>query len=114
VIRITDKKAIKVGPLIENHIYHLAILEFGEQAQIEMMIEECAELIQAIQKFKRKGKLWSIADVEKVRDELADVQIMLNQMVYVFGHFDSEKQVKLKRLFKRILKSIYADVGDEK
>ncbi len=49
---------------------------YGFEAQREILVEECAELIQAISKLKRKGERTS----ENFLEELADVSIMIEQM----------------------------------
>jgi NTP pyrophosphatase (non-canonical NTP hydrolase) len=69
-------------------ILEKAIEVYGRDAQIEMIIEECSELIFAIQKFKRctdhdsdlRAKL-----LFNVRDEIADVSVMIKQAMLIFG-----------------------------
>lgn len=75
------------------NIYEEAVSKFGAESQIEKMIEECAELIFALQKRKRGGK-------SNVPEELADVEIMCEQMRIVFGpmKIDSIKKMKISRL----------------
>ena len=56
---------------------------YGFDAQKEIMIEECAELIQAIQKMKRAGEDCPKNDDKQTMNfisELADVFIMVTQM----------------------------------
>lgn len=78
-----------------------AISKFGEEKQIDMAIEECSELINALEKFRR-GR------VERfdVITEIADVQIMCEQMAIIFGEGGVfiEKQRKLERLKERLNK----------
>lgn len=86
----------------QDAILQNAIELFGEQSQIEMMIEECSELIQALQKLKRKGEADTI---DHVQEELADVAIMIQQMHHVFnenGEITSWVNRKIARLKKRI------------
>lgn len=64
-----------------NPLYVKAIQVWGQQAQIDMCIEECAELIKALQKLKRKN---FIVDYNDVCEEIADVKIMIEQMSVVF------------------------------
>lgn len=76
-----------------------AVDTFGRESQIEMAIEECAELIDALCKLRR-GRV----SPEAVITEIADVQIMIDQLTYIFG-FDevvAERTRKLLRLQKRI------------
>ena len=77
----------------ESEIYRRAIEKFGTMKQLEMMIEEASELIQAIQKYKRYGMS------ENLKEELADVSIMVDQLAFAFN-VDKIKGKKLVRLLK--------------
>jgi len=63
-----------------QEIYAKTIKKWGEEAQHDQMIEECAELIATLQHFAR-GKV----DKDAVVDELADVFLMVGQLTYMFG-----------------------------
>lgn len=83
-------------------IYDSAIKMWGIDAQQQMMIEESSELIKAICKFKRNG---SRTNMLAVIEEMADVEIMLEQMKIIFDTehlFDSIKQDKIDRLELRL------------
>lgn len=57
---------------------------YGNDAQEDMAIEECSELIKAILKFRRSDE--KTAEMrDAVIDEIADVQIMLTQLEIVFN-----------------------------
>jgi len=58
----------------------LALERFGFEAQRQLMVEECAELIVALKHEDRRK-----ADEDAVREEIADVLIMALQMVLVYG-----------------------------
>jgi len=80
-------------------IYERAIETWGGEAQMDMIIEECSELIVALQRLKRgRGR------VELVQDEVADVLIMAEQAKVLFGADDIERIVarKLARLETRV------------
>lgn len=83
-------------------VFGQAIDKWGRQAQIDMMIEECAELILALHKLtKRKCHPHSVPEkLSNVCEELADVQIMINQMKALFGNeeIDTWYNVKMERL----------------
>lgn len=83
-------------------IYEKAVKKWGEDLQIVMMMEECAELIQACSKYLRKK---DIGNIMKLKEEIADVSIMLKQFEYIFGDFQNEKVEKLKRLKDMLEKS---------
>lgn len=62
---------------------------YGATAQTDIMIEEMSELTKALLKFRRK--LLSDGDIkhelENVMEELADVQIILWQIVYIYSTY---------------------------
>lgn len=76
-----------------------ALETFGLDKQIDMCIEECAELQNALMKWRR-GR----ATLHDVQTEIADVQIMCDQMSIAFGEKQTlvEKCQKLERLAHRI------------
>lgn len=76
-----------------------AIEAFGTAAQIDMAIEECSELINALCKWRRRR-----VDDSAVVTEIADVKIMMIQMAMMFGweEVEAEEQRKLERLGRRI------------
>lgn len=80
-------------------IYKRAIKNWGEQAQIDMVNEECGELITAIAQFRR-GR----TSHHDVMTELADVSIMVEQLATIMNYedFEKEKERKLGRLVERL------------
>lgn len=83
-------------------IYNKASEVWGKALQIDLCVEELAELIQALCKLKR-GK-----SGEKVIEELADVYIMLEQIRFLLNSDQEIEQMiayKLSRLKKRVEKS---------
>jgi NTP pyrophosphatase (non-canonical NTP hydrolase) len=63
-----------------TQIYQKTIDTWGEEAQYDQMIEECAELIAALKHFKR-GKI----EDQDVINELADVTLMVGQLTWMMG-----------------------------
>jgi len=61
-------------------LYRAALAKWGEDAQLDQAVEECAELIATLKHFRR-GKV----DQQAVIDELADVYLMVGQLTYMFG-----------------------------
>lgn len=94
-IEITDPQ-----PLFE------AVARFGIEAQTTMAIEEMSELIKEICKLKRFGESFvDLFGMNKISEEMADVYIMLYQMLVIFGNTpEVQKQVdyKTERLRKRL------------
>ena len=88
-----------------SDLYSLAIKKFGWQSQVEMIEEECLELALALQKLKRVGgRAISAKRYGDVIDEIADVEIMIEQAHQLFDpdEIEARKQFKLKRLEKRL------------
>lgn len=71
----------------------------GSMFQLDMMIEEAAELTQAIQHFKRGRE-------HNIQDEIADVLIMAKilRLMYDPVAIDEIVQARLKRLVEERLK----------
>lgn len=84
-------------------IYQQALDHFGETAQIQKAIEEMAELIVELSHF-----LCFRGDLDKVVEEVADAQIMLEQMKILFGTEAIKKAqvAKIKRLAARVYTQI--------
>ena len=84
--------------MTENEILKAAIMMFGEHHQECLAVEECAELIQAIN-HKHRGRKHNIAE------EIADVEIMLEQLKIINNCHDEVIKIhkhKLERLFNRV------------
>ena len=63
-----------------SNIYRATLEKWGEKAQYEQMVEECAELIAALKHFER-GKV----ERSDIIAELADVTLMVGQLTWMFG-----------------------------
>ena len=72
-----------------------ALSKFGETNQHIKMIEECSELIKAISD-KLQGNEHNISE------EIADVQIVLNQLKVAYPEWITWEQIKLKRLEEKM------------
>lgn len=81
-----------------------AIHRYGETAQIDMAVEEMAELAKALCKVKRATPgAATTAAIANVIEEIADVQIMLDQLRLIFARSTDEvEEDKLRRLLARI------------
>lgn len=76
---------------------------YGFENQREILVEECAELIQAVSKLKRKNERVSYNFLE----ELADVSIMIEQMLSALTKdelmtFEQYRHDKIKRQIRWI------------
>lgn len=89
---------------------------YGFDAQSNQLIEECAELIQAINKYKRQylrgqpvRELGDKTPIDMIVEEIADVEVMLCQIKQLFGI--TERQIgevaerKIERTMMRMEES---------
>lgn len=76
-----------------------AILTYGKQMQEDMAIEEMSELIKALIKNRRLSDKKAL---DNVLEEMADVQIMLDQLKMIFGSTEKIEWYKLNRLKMRL------------
>jgi len=74
-----------------EEIYRSALEKWGREGQFDQAVEECAELITAIKHYRR-GKI----DEDHLMDELADVVLMVGQLVYMLGREGVETVVERK------------------
>ena len=82
-----------------------AIEVYGTKNQMMQCIEEMAELTQAINKYFRAESLKDkISAYDKIAEETADVQIMIEQMRIMFDAdvIDDYIKAKKKRLEERL------------
>lgn len=86
---------------------------YGWEAQSNQLMEECAELIQAVNKYRRAmGQGQHLAEyksadvVYNLREEIADVEVMLEQIKYLLRIGDEVlqeiKDFKIDRTYHRI------------
>ena len=95
--------AIKEVLMLDNKktltIYRAAVKRWGTASQVLMCVEECAELQKLLLHEMRFAKT---IRPEDILEELADVQIMVEQMRVVFGftthEFMNKRAEKLRRL----------------
>lgn len=77
-------------------IYTTAFKKFGKEHQLVLCMEEMAELTKELSKNIRGSK-----NVTNISEEMADVEIMLEQLRVIFGNcseVDTIKEEKLIRL----------------
>ena len=85
---------------MNNDLYQLAMDRWGSKAQLTVAIEELSELMKEICKVKR-----GMGDLNNLAEEVADVEIMCEQLRYIFdidSVVDAWKQSKLTRLANRL------------
>lgn len=81
---------------------------YGAEAQVDMAVEEMSELTKALLKYRRKEAQGS-KDLEEAREnileEVADVIIMLTQLIMIYGGRDLVQETienKVDRQIKRL------------
>lgn len=77
-------------------------LHYGFDSQSRQTIEEMAELTVALSKMHRE---YSKDNLDNIIEELADVQIMIEQMMYLTSSKNDVKQImeqKIKRQLARM------------
>ena len=90
---------------MERKIFCAALSRYGAQAQITMVFEEMAELQDVLCKFLR-GRVDG-ETLDNIAEEIADVGIMLDQMMVEFQVEDAvaeQRAFKVQRLRERIEK----------
>lgn len=91
---------------MERRTFCAALSRYGAQAQITMVFEEMAELQDVLCKFLR-GRVDGDT-LANIAEEMADVEIMLDQMKILFQRDSAvreQRQYKVKRLRERIDKN---------
>lgn len=81
-----------------TEIYLKNIEKNGEDYQLGMAMEECAELIQAINKWKRNGKM--ITKMDNLLEEIADVEIMLDQLKLITNQAHLIEEIKQQKILR--------------
>ena len=71
-----------------------------EAAQVGQAVEECAELIVALQKYVNRTTIHDT--VEAILDEIADVEMMLAQMRLAVGISDEMLQKRICQKFAKL------------
>lgn len=112
-----DDHAIRMGAGREywrNAVLVDAVQTWGAEAQQQMMVEEMSELTKALCKlYRARTEADAEKAVEDIREEMADVQIMLDQMKILFGGIEDQEGKKLDRLARR-LEAAHTKEGAEK
>lgn len=86
----------------EFEIYHQAVEHFGRLNQVIKAMEECGELVQALARWAEGEPV-----IGNIAEEIADVEIMLEQVKVILGeqygeYLELKKAEKLGRLAKLI------------
>ena len=80
--------------MLDDEVFEQALIQWGEKAQVGMMIEEMGEALTAINHYAR-GRI----TYEELIEEFVDVHIMTRQMKFMNQElFDKIYKYKVKRI----------------
>jgi len=91
----------------EVEIMQTALDQWGSNAQVGQAVEECAELIVALQKYVNRTPQAGM--VEDILDEIADVEMMLAQMRLVLDIDDATLRKRIEYKFERLKQYLLMD-----
>lgn len=100
-----DDRAVRMSfqECWRQEILEDAVRTWGVRAQEDMLLEKMSELTKAVLKLRREKREQMVPyAISAIRDEMADVQIMLDQMKIMYGEVDNFERDKLKRLLERL------------
>lgn len=83
-------------PEEELELFKRATKNWGSLNQLDMVIEEAAELIQAINKAKRKD--FNVDSVNDLCQEIADVEIMIDQLKIILNENDLINRFRIEKV----------------
>lgn len=87
----------------ERSSIHRIALENGTATAMDIAQEECSELIQAISKWRRlKDGDYEEKALDHVEEEIADVQIMLGQLIYLRNAQDRVNLWRQKKIDRQL------------
>ena len=90
----------------DERIMRQAIETYGVQAQCDVAVEEMAELTKAIMKLRRVADEYEKTQsaLENLLEEIADVDIMIDQLKIMWGpkQVEEYRRKKLERLERRL------------
>lgn len=97
---ILTEEIIKTDPDSVKYIYSHAALSWGVRNQEDMAIEESAELVKAICKLRRSNNLTAKKHLLELADEIADVQIMLEQLKQMHDISDLVDNIRIQKIIR--------------
>lgn len=92
----------------EAELDKIAIITWGIESQLNMVVEECSELILAIQKSRRKSNKGD----HSIPEEIADVQNCINQIKKLYPECEQIRQRKLNKMAHILKSDISRDIRD--
>ena len=100
-------------------VFEACLLRYGKDSQVDVCIEEMAELAKALLKHRRGRGTIGLEGMKAFRDsiidELADVEIMCRQMELLFkaeAEVEGRIAYKVRRQKDRLWQAGYADIDE--
>ena len=87
---------------VQIAVMQTALNKWGLAAQAGQTVEECAELIVALQ--KQFNRTPTSETIENIVDEMADVEMMLAQMRLAFGVDEKDFHERINAKFEKLNK----------
>ena len=91
--RNTDPETIRIKEIADH---------FGLDTQLDQLTEEMGELLQAISKYRRHNgegqPLRSAYNPDNLAEELADVSLVLEQVIYLLGVSNDVRAIRSKKI----------------
>lgn len=84
---------------VNDDVYKTILSHYGSESQKMKAVEELTELAELLIKDLNGKEVYQ----KRVQEEIADVHIMLNQMLLAYGIRDSEIKDEINRKIKRTL-----------
>lgn len=84
---------------VRRDTYSEAVRTYGKQSQLIMAMEEMAELTKELSKNIRSAK-----NTSAISEEMADVEIMLEQLKIIFGNRSEVDRVRCEKLDRLIVR----------
>lgn len=84
---------------VRRDTYSVAVRTYGKQSQLIMAMEEMAELTKELSKNIRGAK-----NTSAISEEMADVEIMLEQLKIIFGNRSEVDRVRCEKLDRLIVR----------
>ena len=88
----------------KEEVFKEAIKQWGMDAQCSVAIEEMAELIKELSKLKRADYQLTEKTLIPLTEEIADVRLMLDQLVYMF-------RIDISEIYERKLNNVAGRLG---
>lgn len=85
--------------ITDSDVFEKVRIKWSDPAQVDVAVEELAELIQALIQHRR-GRMGEA----QVCEEIADVAIMVDQLISIFGkeNYRRIRAMKMRRLWDRV------------